>query len=91
MAWIVTERVEKFVSRRTLLPVEQVDTGWGLVTVEGSYPDIHVFDTETQARDWAAICEAESPIGDWYDGVIVYVSVTVEPAMVFDRRRKRED
>lgn len=86
MAWIVMERIEKFVSKATGEVVDEVDTGWGVVSAAGSYPDVHIFDTEEQARDWASIYEDEPTISDWYDGVIVYLSVTVEYAAVHDHR-----
>ena len=86
MAWIVTERIDRFVSKATGEVVEQVDTGWGLVSAAGSYADLHIFDTEEQARDWVSIYGDEPTISDWYDGVIVYLSVTVEYAAAHDHR-----
>ena len=86
MAWIVTERIDRFVSKATGEVVEQVDTGWGIVTAADSYKDIHVFDSEHEAQSWALVYGDEPQISDWYDGVIVYLSVTVEYAAVHDHR-----
>ena len=86
MAWIVTERIDRFVSKATGEVVEQADTGWGMVTAAQSYKDIHVFDSEHEAQSWALVYGDDPSISDWYDGVIVYLNVTVEYAAVHDHR-----
>ena len=86
MAWIVTERIDRFVSKETGEVVEQVDTGWGIVTAADSYMDIHVFDSEHEAQSWALVYGYDPSISDWYDGVIVYLNVEVQYAAVHDRR-----